>query len=613
MKTSSLFPLLTLTIILLAGYVLPSYSQESEKLYQKGLVKEEGEGSLTEAIEIYYQVFEDASAERSLRANALLHVGLCYEKLGQEKAKKTYEKLIAEFTDQEETVAIGKRKLAIINAERISATPHGLVVKEIWSQAEDSYGVSPNGRYFNYINWKNGNLAIKDIETGKIWEITKNGTWENPEQFPDNSVWSPDGKKIAYMWIIGEGKDQTYELRIVNLDGTGDRFLRRDNRMVMTWPVAWSPDGKYILAEQSVPDNTRPRNHFDQIVLVYVNDGSIRLVKSLGDLNHYGKMCMSPDGRYIAYSAEQEKGSEHHDIFIVAVDGSYDERIVADRFDDIKPIWAPDGKGICFISNRMGTNDLWSLHLKDGIPTGKPEIVKSDMGERFSFLGITDDQSLYFETWNARSDLYLAELNFASGQIISKPERISKPGRTRNLIPIWSPDGRYVAYQARPTREYNLGRRYIFIIHDTKTGQDRRVFTELYTVHQRRPAWSNDGKNLLVQGRTKDHMQGFYLVDVESGKETPVMVRKQEPGIFEDTGLFPSFTMDGNGIYFVGADKKTIIKRNNNTKQETTLYSGKDEISQFRVSPDESQIAFAYMFENRSALFSMPTSGGGDH
>lgn len=88
MKTSSLLSLLILMVILLAGSVLPSFSQESEKLFQKGLIKEEGEGSLNEAIDLYNQVVEDASAERSLRAKALLHVGICYEKLGQEKAKK---------------------------------------------------------------------------------------------------------------------------------------------------------------------------------------------------------------------------------------------------------------------------------------------------------------------------------------------------------------------------------------------------------------------------------------------------------------------------------------------------------------------------------------------
>ena len=131
------------------------------------------------------------------------------------------------------------------------------------------------------------------------------------------------------------------------------------------WPVAWSPDGKYILAVNMVPDNTNPLGHSDQIVLVDVNDASIRVVKSLGDIHNSGTMRMSPDGRYIAYSAQQEKGSKRHDIFIVAGDGSYDERIVSDRYDDTQPIWTPDGKGICFISDRMmGTKDLWSIPLK---------------------------------------------------------------------------------------------------------------------------------------------------------------------------------------------------------------------------------------------------------
>jgi Tol biopolymer transport system component len=262
----------------------------------------------------------------------------------------------------------------------------------------------------------------------------------------------------------------------------------------------------------------------------------------------------------------------------------------------------------------MGTKDLWSLPLKDGIPTGKPEIVKSDMGERFDFLGVTDDKSLYFATYNSRSDIYMAELNFASGQIISPPSRLSNPDKTRYFRPSWSPDGRYVAYLIWPARTYYLGDRYIFIIHDTNTGSDRRVLTDLYgNKHglEKRPVWSNDGKNLLVQARTKDHIQGFYLVNVESGKETPVLVTKREsPFRGESIGMFPSFTRDGKGIYYLSADQKTIIKRNISTKQETTLHSDEDEIFQFKVSPDESQIVFAYWFVRKSALFSMPASGG---
>ncbi len=65
-------------------------AQNSEKLFQQGMMKEEGEGNLKEAIAIYNKIVNNISAERNIRAKALLQVGICYEKLGNKNARKTY-------------------------------------------------------------------------------------------------------------------------------------------------------------------------------------------------------------------------------------------------------------------------------------------------------------------------------------------------------------------------------------------------------------------------------------------------------------------------------------------------------------------------------------------
>ena len=88
MKT--LFTILMLVSALILGSVTPSFSQSSEQLFQKGVIKEEGEGSLQEAIDIYIQIVENKDADESLQAKALLRVGLCYEKLGNDEATKAY-------------------------------------------------------------------------------------------------------------------------------------------------------------------------------------------------------------------------------------------------------------------------------------------------------------------------------------------------------------------------------------------------------------------------------------------------------------------------------------------------------------------------------------------
>jgi len=292
-------------------------------------------------------------------------------------------------------------------------------------------------------------VSVKDLETGKTWNVSKKGTWYSPSEFPDNSIWSPDGKQIAFFWFIGEGKDRRSELHIVNLDGSEDRILISMNENT-PWPITWSSDGKYILAAYSSGDKSKPEEIINQIVLVAVSDGSIRVIKSFEkhQTGHGGDI--SPDNQYIVYHMQQEEDTENMDVFLAATDGSYEKRIVAHPANDRSPLWIPDGSGIVFISDRMVTKDLWILQLKNGIPQGEPEILKSDLGESIKLLGITNDESLVYMKKHARTDIFSAKLNFNTGKILSKPTRISNIDESSNFKPIWSPEGRYIAYLTMP-------------------------------------------------------------------------------------------------------------------------------------------------------------------
>ena len=95
---------------LLLDSINPSIAQTPEQLYQKGLMKEEGEGALQDAINLYSQVADNLNADQSLQAKALLHIGMCYEKLGTKEATKAYQRLVNTFPNQTEMVGLGKSK-----------------------------------------------------------------------------------------------------------------------------------------------------------------------------------------------------------------------------------------------------------------------------------------------------------------------------------------------------------------------------------------------------------------------------------------------------------------------------------------------------------------------
>ncbi len=141
MKTSSVIKLFAILGILVIAIPEPVLAQKPEEQFQKGLIKEEGEGALLEAIDIYNEVAEDESAKRSLQAKSLLHVGLCYEKLGKQEAEKTYRKIINQFPDQTETVKVAREKLSLLarvetagreesrelNIRKVWEGPHGMI------------------------------------------------------------------------------------------------------------------------------------------------------------------------------------------------------------------------------------------------------------------------------------------------------------------------------------------------------------------------------------------------------------------------------------------------------------------------------------------------------
>ena len=579
-------------------------AQNSQQLFQKGMIQEEGEGNLTEAIEIYNSIVNNADADRELRAKALLHVGICYEKLGDQNARKAYQKLISEYSDQSDIAAMGRENLKGLKKPDNISKNKGITASQMWSPAQDTYGVSPDGRYLNYIDWDNISINIKDLHNGTTRVVSKVGTWIKPNQFPDKSIWSPDGKKLAYYWFDG---DDT-ELHIVNMDGTSDKIIAKGNNQTTPWPVSWSPDGNNILAITSTNINNKINR---KMVQVSVNDGSIKVLKDFKNLSCGGSIDISPDNEYIVYDIQQNENSEQHDIHILSIDGTIDKKLVSDLGNDTSPFWSPNGKEILFVSNRYGTNDLWKLKIENGTPIGVSKIVKSDLGSSNRILGITKDKAVFYGTNNSRIDVYIA--NLKNGNYANSPHKISQLSTKRNINPIWSHDGQYVAYTRHdPLRDEILGNQQQITIFDTKNNTRKNMDMDMYgNTVMYSPQWNSSDEKLLIQGMIKDNYQGgLYLYDINSGKKTAIKVSDNtNVHKINDLYRFYTFSNDDKSIFYFSEDKKSILKYTIKSKLETTIISGSKTIHFFKLSNDNTKIAFGYWFENDKNLYTVSTSG----
>ena len=613
MKTILIKKIILITTYLVLCFVYESYSQESKQLYQKGLQKEEGEGNLKEAITIYNKVVENKSAERIVRANALLHIGLCYEKLGNEEAQKAYQRLISDFADQDVVVALARKKLMAITTENSGNKNGGIVTREVWSTEENVYVASPDGRYLTFIDWETISLNVHDIKTDKNWLVSKKGTWEGISEWPEDNIFSPDSRQIAYGWGIGDST----ELRIVNLDGSDTRILCKGYYLS---PVDWSSDGKYILTIfVEFLNKKEPNKYKSHIARVSVKDGSIEIIRSENGVSHTHP-CFSDNNQSIIFTLSQDSDSNKTDIFQQSIDGSKESVIIKHPANDRSPLWIKGSNYLTFISDRSGSNGLWGQEVHNGVPSGESIMLKANLDDRPNPKMITNDGSYIYSTDIKEVDVFSAKIDRNSHMLLSDPIKISRRFEGKNCAPSFSPDGKYVAYLSMRMGWVFWGSvKMDFVIQNLETGEEYDLNTNLHSgnyMYGFNPQWSPDSKHLLLHGKLEQltSENGFYLVDIKTGEQNPVLlnVLKPEKSDFETPEIksFPYYFPGGKSLFCLSESQKGFIKFNIETKTANEFYVGDEEIHYPALSPDGKYVAFRYSSENPHELWMISTKGG---
>ena len=557
-----------------------------EALLGSALHQEEAEGNLEAAIAIYKKLISEKGVDRALAAKAHLHIGLCYEKLGNAEARKAYERVVREFADQPEEAKLARARLAALGG-RDSA----MRVRRIWAGPDvNIYGApSRDGAYLTFMDWPD--LALRDLATGQKRRLTNKDPRSPGFEFVLFSVPSPDSKLVAYAWW---NKDNFFDLRIVGLDGSNPRVLYANPGVEYLVPNDWSPDGKNILAVFHRGDKG------SQISLVSVLDGSVRVLKSFsGEAPQRARF--SPDGRNIAYDFPQRTGSKEHDIFVLAVDGDHETPVVQHPANDVVFDWTPDGKRLLFGSDRSGTMGAWWIQIADGKPEGTPELVKPDLGQ-FTPMGFTRNGSYYYGVETAISDVYIAELDLATGKLLAKPSLATLRNMGSNDRPDWSADGRQLLYLS-PASSGVWSPRMI-CVRDTGNGEVRELASKLNRVAWVR--WSPDGRSLLVSAEA-----GLCRIDVQTGDFEQVVQTA--------FGWTAVWSRDGKAIFYHQWDPTTrkacIVVRDFATGQVKVLHSVAAPSAYYgglALSRDGQQLAFIVndLESGPRVLNVMPASGG---
>jgi Tol biopolymer transport system component len=584
--------------LLLAG-------DSGQDLFQKGLVKERTESDFRGAIKLYERVVKEHSSDRKLAAQALLRIAECQQSLNNPEARSAYERVVREFADQSESAAQARKRLADMQAPAVPETAARRILT-LPPRAEIFGGtISPNGRYIPFISWApehHGDLFLHDFATGEDRRLTNTAGPGSPspeDQFAEETSFSRDGKQLAYTWF--DGKKDRYEIRVVNVDGTGIPPFRRlfENQEIF-WvvPYDWSPDGAWIAVR------VQRRDRSVQIGMVSTRNGSLRALKSV-DWRGPTHMSFSVDGKYLAYDLPANDASDQRDIFVLAIDGSRETAAVDHPANDTLAGWTPDGTSLLFASDRRGSSDLWSLPIREGKPDGEPKLVWRGLGE-MEPLTVTSAGKLYSTSFNMGTDVYTAAFDYSTGKLVSSRTSATQTFIGSNLAPDWSPDGKWLAYLSR--RGLPSEGRFVIGIRSVRTGEVREMSLAI-----RRPdngggvRWSADGRSLLVAGQDFKGRTGIFRIDAQSGQISAILTEDRQ------RISAPVESPNGRDLFYhryIGGES-AVVKRDLASGSEVQLIKAAA-LGVIHLSPDGRYILVTAREPKTKSntLFLLPTSGG---
>jgi Tol biopolymer transport system component len=534
--------------------------------------KAEVEGDLKGAMEAYRQIIARNGKERGVVAQAMLQLAQCHEKLGQAEARKLYEQIVSNYRDQAAAAAEARDRLAALGGGR-SVSTGALSARQVWtgSEVDPEASITPDGKVMAFIHWTTGDLATRDVATGRIERLmAKTGSWEQSDEFAEWPLLSPDQKQLVYAWF--EPKVDRYQFRSMpNQRGAKARTLVDGPQFDYFEPAGWSPDGKSVLSTIWREDNTA------QIGWISAETGAIRTLKCLEWRNP--KISLSPDGRYVAYAAFSNNDSTNRHLYLLAADGSSEAVLDDGPGTKQSPVWTPDGNHVVYVSDRTGSNGFWTARVKDGKLAGAPQLVHRNTGNAIP-RGFTRAGALYYvQQDTAGNEFWMATMDPTGATVRPDGARI----RTGMIgSPSWSPDGKSVAFHARRWATGFGPGSHDVVVRDLDTGVERT-----YPLIRRtagRAVWSPDGTGLCQLTSDRQRKRRLLRLDLSSGKWIEVLTISGRPQ--DEASLSPDRRTLYN-VEFPDDPKRAVIAAYDvSSGQRREIHRFEEEVRFVAVSPD---------------------------
>ncbi len=517
-----------LATIFLISNITPSSSQTPQQLFQKGLIEEEGEGDLYEAIDIFNRVVKNQDAERSVQAKALLHVGLCYEKLGKAEATKVYYQVLNNFPTYKEEVAIAQERLEVLEAN----TAH--LMKKAKRHMKEGNELFKRWEYESAI--KEYKTAIELVPNSSLAQnaqfcvgqsLFKAGRYDKAmatfeglvEKYPESAIVPVSELMLTQVQYVlkniktPEMKHYSSDENMIVDEKTGIRYTKiktfvgqNDWISYTTEGFNMSPDGRFMVLENKVvpTDGSDPFTLVDMDVhravyapnmrkAAFYADNAIWIVpvspetgrstgqpeKLLeGNYKYQFPVSWSPNGEKIAFSRRDE--NINAEIWTISVsDGS----LTRVSEGDGNPVWSPSGKLIAF--RKKG--DIW---LSDEKGQNLKMIIKNGGHPHWS----PDSQWLFHSNWENN---HFYSMDRKNNYPFSFPREVGS-------FASFTPDGKKMLFY-RPSYDMNWGLKIVSISGGPSFAPASG--NQVYGAQ-----WVSDSRRMLVQSEDENGKVLFKII-----------------------------------------------------------------------------------------------------
>ena len=403
---------------------------------------------------------------------------------------------------------------------------------------------------------------------GDLWTVPRaGGQARRLTSTPSAEIdpwFSPDGTRIAFTATVGGNTD------VFVVPVTGGEPTRITFHPSMDAARGWSPDGRRVLyasTRETAPIPVAP-SIFKLWSVEVGPAGAATAAPEALPMPRAFTGSFSSDGRRLAYEeislgftaewAQNQtslwrnyRGGRTRPIRLITLASNVVEKLPWSNSNDSSPMWV--GDTVYFLSDRNGTTNLFSyrvgakdvtaltrhdgfdvmnasatsdaivyeqggdLYLFDlaarqakrlaievagDFPWARPQLKKVASMVRSSVLSPTGVRAAF----EARGEIFTVPAE--KGQ----PRNLTQSSGTHDRSPVWSPDGRDIAWLSDASGEYQL-----MIAEQTGTTKPRAVALPSKGFYSA-PVWSPDGKQLLLE----DNHLGLWSIDVVGGAATKV-------------------------------------------------------------------------------------------